>query len=91
MDAYQTAVRAGIGPAEFWGLTPYQTRMVLAALHDRRAEQAWLTAALSRAKKMPPMEKVMAGKTASPESLIAKSKTMFRAHNAQMKSCTKTK
>lgn len=52
------AVGAGISPLDFWRLTPYLTRKSAPALHDSRTTAAWLTASLSRAKKIPKLSEL---------------------------------
>ena len=52
------SVRAGISPVDFWRLTPYLTRKSAPALHDSRTTAAWLTASLSRAKKIPKLSEL---------------------------------
>ena len=47
------SVRAGISPVDFWRLTPYLTRKATPALQDGRTTAAWMTAQLTRAKKIP--------------------------------------
>ncbi len=59
MQAYCAAVQAGISPVEFWELTPYLTRKAIAALTDGRNTQAWMIAALTRAKKMPKLNEMI--------------------------------
>lgn len=56
------AVRAGISPVDFWRLTPYLTRKSAPALHDSRTTAAWLTANLTRAKKLPKLSELTAKK-----------------------------
>ena len=57
--------------AEFWALTPRETFMVLEAAarrfereHRRDAWIAWHVAALSRAKKLPPLQRLMPARPA---------------------------
>lgn len=58
------AVKAGISPVEFWGLTPYLTRKAIPALQDGRTTAAWMTAQLTRAKKIPKLAELTTKKTA---------------------------
>ena len=65
------ALRCGITVADFWQMTPRETLMVIDALierDERRQSQdirlAWLTAALVRSKKMPPLERLLTAKPA---------------------------
>ena len=54
--AYQLGIRQGLDPEQFWRLTPYQTRLSMEGQQRRVATLAWLTAALTRQKKLPPLE-----------------------------------
>ena len=60
---YATAFRAGISPADFWSLTPFQTGLLVEAnaeaMHDefdRLIAAGWHTAVFSRAKTIPPLK-----------------------------------
>ncbi len=60
------ALRAGIGIEEFWRLTPVETVMSIEAAvwranHEQRARAwlAWHVAALSRARKLPPLRRLL--------------------------------
>ena len=60
---YGTAFRAGISPADFWTLTPFQTGLLVEAnaeaMHDefdRLIAAGWHTAVFSRAKTIPPLK-----------------------------------
>lgn len=62
----QNALRTGITVADFWGMTPRETWAAMDAAAWRmeqeqrnRAWLAWHTAALSRAKRMPPLSKLL--------------------------------
>lgn len=63
------ALRCGIGVTEFWELTPRETWQAIEAAiwRDRREQEretrlAWLTATLSRAKKIPSLKRLMTEK-----------------------------
>lgn len=60
--AYAQAVRAGLDPETFWRLTPYETNLVAQEGHRQTELSAWMVAAFSRTKKLPPFEKIMRGK-----------------------------
>ena len=63
----EQSLKCGIGVREFWSLTPRETYMVLEAAtwrlereHRRDAWLAWHIAALSRAKRLPPLQRLIA-------------------------------
>lgn len=60
--AYQAAIRDGVDPVSFWGLTPYQTRLTMQGLRDGRTTLAWQIAALSRQKKLSNLEQLLCKK-----------------------------
>jgi hypothetical protein len=60
---YATAFRAGISPADFWSLTPFQTGLLVEANaesmqdeFDKLIAAGWHTAVFSRAKTIPPLK-----------------------------------
>lgn len=60
------ALKAGVGALEFWEMTPPETYMAIEAAtwrmeHEQRlmAWTAWHVAALSRAKKLPSLTKIL--------------------------------
>jgi hypothetical protein len=60
---YATAFRAGISPADFWSLTPFQTGLMVEANaeamqdeFDKLIAAGWHTAVFSRAKTIPPLK-----------------------------------
>ena len=62
----EQSLKCGIGVAEFWALTPRETYMVLEAAnwrlereHRRDAWLAWHIAALSRAKRLPALQRLI--------------------------------
>lgn len=62
----QQALRAGIGVQEFWDLTPVETYMAIEASIWREQQrqkqsiaQAWYSAALQRAKRLPPLKQLL--------------------------------
>ena len=63
MAAFRGAVSRGLSPSEFWGLTPYLTRHAIAALSDYQNIGAWMTANLTRAKKMPELKQILSKQT----------------------------
>lgn len=59
-------VAAGLDPARFWSLTPRLLDVELRGARERiereehaRVRQAWLTARLSRAEKIPPLDRLL--------------------------------
>ena len=61
--AFSASLRAGIRPAEFWELTPYQTRLALEAWskgrdYDRKIVMAaaWFCAGFQRLTTMPKLD-----------------------------------
>lgn len=60
--AYAQAVRAGVDPETFWRLTPYETNLVAQEGQRKMEISAWMVAAFSRTKKLPPFDKLMRGK-----------------------------
>lgn len=62
MEAYRSAVEAGISPVEFWGLTPYLTRQATGALRDGDLTRAWIAAVLERKKKLPELSRLLSKK-----------------------------
>ena len=63
----ESALKCGVSVAEFWSLTPRETYAVIEASawqlereHRRNAWLAWHIAALSRAKRMPPLQRLIA-------------------------------
>ena len=69
-------IGAGLPPERFWDITPrlYITEMqgarkLLERQQSERIETAWITAALTRAKKMPPLDRMLRRKAkAKPQS-----------------------
>ena len=59
MASYQTAVRHGIGPLDFWSLTPYQTKLAIDASHENMLICSWHIAAFSRQKRLPKLQKLL--------------------------------
>lgn len=60
---------AGISPADFWGMTPWQCFTLIKERNERALEnhnrQTWLMwhgAVLQRIEKIPPLDKFIAGK-----------------------------
>ena len=60
--AYTAAFRAGVSPVDFWGLTPFQTQLLIEAHGERLKDEfesliaaGWHTAVFSRAKTIPPL------------------------------------
>jgi hypothetical protein len=76
----------GMAPSEFWGLTPYLTRHAITAMSDGRTMLAWMTACLSRASKLPKLDKLLS-RDKEPEKvdLSMKFHRIFVAHNAALK------
>jgi hypothetical protein len=58
VEAYCAAVLAGASPVEFWSLTPYLARLAVASSTEGRNTNAWITACLIRAKKMPKLSEL---------------------------------
>ena len=63
----EQSLKCGIGVAEFWSLTPRETYAVIKAAnwrlereHRRDAWLAWHIAALSRAKRLPTLQRLIA-------------------------------
>lgn len=86
MAAYKNAVSMGMAPSEFWGLTPYLARHAITAMSDGRTMLAWMTASLSRASKLPALDKLLS-RDKEPEKvdLSMKFHRIFVAHNAALK------
>lgn len=66
VQAYGTAFRCGIGAADFWGLTPFQTNVLVTANSEKLKDDfetllsaAWHTAVFSRIKEIPPLKSLM--------------------------------
>lgn len=55
-------MQVGVSPLDFWNLTPFLCRHATSALADGRSYTAWLTAALTRAKKMPKLNDLLTNK-----------------------------
>lgn len=62
----RSAAAAGIPATEFWQMTPRETAVYLSAAAERitaqrkeAVRQAWLTAALGRAKRIPPLKQLL--------------------------------
>lgn len=79
--------------AEFWGLTPRETQMVCDAAAWRMAQAqelalslAWHTAALSRAKRIPPLQRLLARlrRAAEPEPDIEERRAEFEELKRRM-------
>ena len=58
--------RAGLDPAKFWRMTPYEIVKHIECEAERKKEQeaaivqtAWLTEAMARTKKLPKLEKLL--------------------------------
>jgi hypothetical protein len=58
MGAFRAAVSSGIGPLDFWKMTPFLTRNAVRGTQDHRATLAWMIANLSRSKKLPKLDKI---------------------------------
>lgn len=84
MAEFKTSVQAGISPVEFWDLTPYLTRQAIPALVDKATTECWMTAALSRAKKVPKLNEMLSrSEKPKPVDLEEKMKGLFKIHNAR--------
>lgn len=59
MAAFKAAVTSGLSPVDFWQLTPYLTGLSIGAAGSKQATDAWMTATLSRAKKIPELDSLM--------------------------------
>lgn len=85
MASFKAAVRQGIEPDTFWELTPYQTQIAMSGLSDGRTILAWQMAVLSRAGKMPKLDKLLSkDETEAPEDHESKMKRLFKEHNARI-------
>lgn len=62
VEAFRAACQGGISSVEFWHMTPYLTGIAIGAVTDGRNTAAWINAALTRAKKMPPLEELLGKK-----------------------------
>ena len=51
-----------MNPVDFWNMTPYMTRQAAAAIADGRTTQAWMTAALTRARRLPKLHTLLNNK-----------------------------
>lgn len=59
-------------------MTPYLTRQAVCALADGRSTSAWLTANLSRAKKMPKLESLLVKREIDHVDMEARMKNALR-------------
>lgn len=66
-------MRVGLGVDEFWSLTPRELKLALEAgawqaeqARKRAVQQAWLTAALERSKRMPRLKSLLGDDKAQP-------------------------
>ena len=48
-----------MNPAEFWNLTPYLTGKAVVAMNDETTTRIWTLAAMTRAKKLPKLDKLL--------------------------------
>lgn len=67
---------SGVGAEAFWRQTPAETRLVLTAAGERLAYRrtiwaAWHVAGLARAKKLPPLPKVLRGLDGKPRRMTS--------------------
>jgi len=60
--AFKAAVQVGIGPVEFWEMTPYLTNKAVISKRDGKMRELWTLAALQRQKKLPKIETFMIDK-----------------------------
>lgn len=86
----RVAVTVGVSPSEFWDMTPAETVVIVeqrAEAHRRTVIQtAWLTARLSRAKRVPALKRLLdspAAKPLSGEELV-KRRTEFAEMTAKL-------
>lgn len=84
MEAYSTAVQAGISPVEFWRLTPYLARTAARAATEARNTASWLTACLIRAKKMPKLSELI-GRREPVSSVENRLKTALQVNKIKKK------
>lgn len=84
MAAFTSAVKCGVGPVDFWAMTPYLTRAAIKGMVDGRTMLAWQTAALTRVKKMPKLEELLTVEN-KPVDVGAKMRALFPAHKAKAK------
>lgn len=61
-ESFEISYRAGIRPADFWSMTPFQTTLIVETYFkdqndqfERMIVQAWYSALFERAKEMPPL------------------------------------
>jgi len=66
-------------------MTPYLVRVAMPALLDRDNTLAWTQAAMTRAKKLPKLEKLMSKKQTGQIDIKEKMKMIFGKHNAGVK------
>lgn len=86
------ALRAGVNLLEFWEMTPRETAQVIEAAwwrwdreRERLAWQSWQIAALSRAKRLPPLSQVVHGGTRKlSKAEAAQRRAMHQAAAARM-------
>lgn len=62
----EAALRCGISALEYWDMTPRETLLAIRArseqVYKERLTQAWQTAALTRAKRLPKLDQLLAGR-----------------------------
>lgn len=69
-ELLSAALEVGVTPSEFWDMTPGETILLIEKRNSSRRLQtiqiAWLTAKLSRAKRVPALKSLLASKAAKP-------------------------
>lgn len=90
--ARDAAFRAGLKPAEFWTLTPYESMLWCRAVAERDGADykrtlagAWYSAAFTRQKKLPKLAKIMGDdpKPQTAETLKRKAKALAAVFGGQ--------
>jgi hypothetical protein len=67
-DSFQSAVSEGISPVDFWRMTPYLTGRAATGLYDMHTRQAWLTARMTRAKKLGELKQFLSKRKVDPRT-----------------------
>lgn len=70
MAAYRVAVGVGVSPLEFWNMTPYLSRIAIGALHDDHITQLWMSASLTRSKKLPALDKLLHRRNSDKKDMV---------------------
>lgn len=59
VEAFKSAIAAGISPADFWDSTPYLAKQAIRSANEEQITRIWILASMTRMKKLPKLETLL--------------------------------